>query len=147
MSVGGVAHACVKRPFLALDQKEEQSEPSVSQNLTGSVNCRGQLLSGITLVAFGTDFGEEVSAEKVVGPCSRNFDLKQAKCEGWTIKYGPSADGRLCGVGRSDIDAWWYVARSAARGSVYHCAALAELSPDERLAIEVHCGPIGMPVI
>ncbi|MCW2264248.1 hypothetical protein M2305_000195 [Gluconobacter cerinus] len=147
MSVGGIDHTCVKRPFLAPGQKEERSGLYVGQNLTSGGNCRVQPLSGITLLAIEQDFSEEVAAHKSVDPCSRSFDLKQATCEGWTIEYSPNAGGRICGVERSDINAWWHVARSAARGSAYHCAALVELSRDERLAIEVHCGPIEIPTM
>lgn len=76
-----------------------------------------------------------------------SFDLEQADYEGWSIDYNCGPGGRLRGVGQSDLDAWWYVAQAAARGSVYHCAALAELAGDERLALEVHCGPTGIPLL
>ncbi|MFT8484169.1 MAG: hypothetical protein ABF689_14375 [Gluconobacter cerinus] len=77
----------------------------------------------------------------------RGFDLAQAGREGWTIDYNCSTGARLRGIGQSDLGAWWHVARAAAHGSTYHCAALAELAPEERLAIEVHCGPTGIPLL
>ncbi|MFT8482555.1 hypothetical protein [Gluconobacter cerinus] len=76
-----------------------------------------------------------------------SFDLAQANYEGWSIDYNSGTGGRLRGVGRSDLDAWWHVSQAAACGSVYHCAALAELARDERLALEVHCGPTGIPLL
>lgn len=91
-----------------------------------------------------TTFSEgDQSAERY----ARKFDLTQAGREGWTIEYSCGTSGRLRGIGQSDLSAWWYVARAAAHGSQYHCTALAELAHDERLAIEVHCGPSGIPLL
>jgi len=76
----------------------------------------------------------------------RSFDMARAESEGWFIEYDCGTGARLRGCGgKSDLDAWWHVAQAAARGSAYHCAALAELAPDERLALEVYCGPTGTP--
>ncbi|WP_225198763.1 hypothetical protein [Gluconobacter oxydans] len=77
----------------------------------------------------------------------RGFDLAQAGHEGWTIEYNYGTGARLRGIGQSDLGAWWHVARAAAHGSRYHCAALAELAHEERLVIEVHCGPTGIPLL
>jgi len=82
-----------------------------------------------------------------VGQQESSFDLAQAGREGWIIEYSCTTSARLRGIGQSDLEAWWHVARAAAHGSPYHCAALAELAPEERLAIEVHCGPIEIPFL
>ncbi|WP_234930831.1 hypothetical protein [Gluconobacter japonicus] len=92
----------------------------------------------------GTDSSDDIRSGAL---CAGNFDLTQARREGWTIEYIPGLGGRLRGTTQSDLNVWWYVAQAATRGSVYHCAALAELTNDERLAIEVHCGPTGIPLL
>lgn len=152
MNVRGIDHDCVKRPFLASDvtalgRKQEQSNSSLSQIRPDSGSCKALLSPGISLFPIGQDLSEEGAVYELTGRCLDSFDLKQATREGWTIEYNSDVGGSLRGIGRSDMDIWWHVARSAARGSVYHCAALAELTNDERLAIEVHCGPTGIPLL
>ncbi|MCQ9156416.1 hypothetical protein [Acidomonas methanolica] len=75
------------------------------------------------------------------------FNAARALNEGWMIEFDRDSRVRLRGVFYSDLEAWWHVAREAARGSEYHQAALRELCEEERFAIEVHCGPLATTIL